>query len=599
MGETEPNAPAAGSDTVRLHITPLTTATAASILPAGTDLSTISFHALPTFPEASYGFVDLPVDAANKLKKKLHGAIFRGVKVRVQEARAEEWKKRTVEEVPEDNGKVGQKKRKRAREEGVLEGFEIGDRSVDGEKKKRKERGECLFKVVIPPNKTDNDVKKEKKKELSKEEKKEEKKAEKREGKDKKKKKVVKEFDHLEKFPQFLKISQLDMTRGKESLAAEFVEDVGWVDAKGEIVELPPKKKEKKQKKEKKEEKKEKKKEEAPEPAVEETATPGIVDFTEDIAVDIESIAEAMDIDDNVSVSSEEVFADVSDNVEESSETAKEDEKEEQDTMAAADADSSSESEDDGQEEDEDMAEDDSKSFVSKTEPESKAEEPAPAKVLSTPAKGKQVMSHTSLPPLAIHPLEALYKPAALDSDADPTEASGANVSAFKFGFGGDAEDSDDDVAPVSTPYRDPGRYRSSAPTPDTAIGTKRFFSPASISDDSGGEFYPTTPHTTSSSNVISDAPLLFLHEESRFLKGLSLWQQLPQPTALKPVEEPAKEEEGEAKLITDPVEIWKKRFYESRGEWNRDWKRRRKEGLKAKRKRERTGPGGSGANRA
>jgi len=606
MGKTasEPDVAA----TVRLHITPLTSATASSILPAGTDLSTVSYHTLATFPEASYGFVDLPADAAAKLKKKLHGATFRGVKVRIEEARAEEWKTRREQDATaEEDGGSKRAKRKRAREQGVLEGFEIGDRSVvrgwtekvdrgrDGEKKKRKkERGECLFKLVIPPNKADNDTKKDKKMEKKGDElSKEERKAERRE---RRKKKVVKEFEHLEKFPQFLKISQLDPTRGKESLAAEFIDGIGWVDAKGQVVEAPPPKKEK-QKKDKKK-KKEKGGKEASEPGGK--ATPGVVG----IADDIEPATDAMDIDDAVSVGSEEVFVDAPDTVGAAPDSI---------AVAANASCSGSESE----EEEEEKAEADSKGSTSIAEPTSEAdsdsgsggsedEESASTKAPSPPApaqaKTKQTMSHTSLPPLAIHPLEALYKPAALDSvDAYSAEAPEANTSAFRFGFGGDADDSDDDddddAVPI-TSYRDPGRYRSAAPTPDTAIGTKRFFSPISIAGESVGENLPTAACATSASNASSDAPLLFPHEESRYLNGLSLWQKLPQPAALKPVEEPAQGEEGEAKLITDPVELWKKRFYESRGEWNRDWKRRRKEGLKAKRKRERTGPGGSRANR-
>lgn len=51
-----------------------------------------------------------------------------------------------------------------------------------------------------------------------------------------------------------------------------------------------------------------------------------------------------------------------------------------------------------------------------------------------------------------------------------------------------------------------------------------------------------------------SYVPLLFMHEDSMFLKGLSLWQQLPTPKTLL-----LKEGEGD----NDLAEVWKKRFYE------------------------------------
>lgn len=41
---------------------------------------------------------------------------------------------------------------------------------------------------------------------------------------------------------------------------------------------------------------------------------------------------------------------------------------------------------------------------------------------------------------------------------------------------------------------------------------------------------------------------------------------------------------------VVGRVEVWKKLFYEKRGEWNREWKRRRSEAVKSKRRRERAG---------
>ena len=45
------------------------------------------------------------------------------------------------------------------------------------------------------------------------------------------------EFENTQKFPSFLKESQLDPARRPADLVGDFVEDVGWVDGKGKLVE--------------------------------------------------------------------------------------------------------------------------------------------------------------------------------------------------------------------------------------------------------------------------------------------------------------------------------------------------------------------------
>ena len=84
----------------RLYISPFTPellpiVLAPSVLPTA---SNISFHSLQTFPERNYGFVDLPAMEATKVKKKLHGSILKGSKVKVEEARAEAKDERNAEE---------------------------------------------------------------------------------------------------------------------------------------------------------------------------------------------------------------------------------------------------------------------------------------------------------------------------------------------------------------------------------------------------------------------------------------------------------------------------------------------------------------------
>ncbi|KAF8250991.1 hypothetical protein K440DRAFT_659206 [Wilcoxina mikolae CBS 423.85] len=572
------------SDTVRLHIAPLTADTASSILPADTDLSTISYHTLPTFPESPFGFVDLPVAAAEKLKKKLRGAIFRGVKVRVEDARAEEWKSRLAAVEEEGPEKKRVKREKRKKEEGLMEAFQLPDErriargwtEKSDKKKKKDKRGECLFKAGIPANKADLIVTKEKTKEekaLEKEEKKRQKKE------DKKKKMVIKEFENTQKFPNFLKESQLDPTIRPADLVGEFVEEVGWVNGKGVVVEQPVKKKSKKDKK---------KKEAVPEPVDEKEDEPDSIETVKKTA----SVVATVDVDilDTASVSSEEAFYDVLEQNEESpvveqnsneklvDEMESEPNPPEDEETAATSSESEAESEESDDDDDDDK--DETKLQSSTKVPETSSE--APTKTAASPAPARE------RPTLTIHPLEAIYKPTAL------TEDSPTNDDGFKFGFGGDFPESDDngsdqDASTITTtPYKDPSRYRSSAPTPDTAIGNKRFFSPDSTSPTKAS-FTPSTPHAPSSHLPGSDVPLMFPHYDSPFLHGLSIWSQIPTPKAFLP-------KEGEENLSV--AEIWKNRFYEQRGEWNREWKRRRKEALKTKRKRERNGPGPSG-NRA
>ena len=168
----------------RLHISPFTPESLPTILrPPLTDQATdISFHNLETFPEKPYGFVTLPSAEADKLKKKLHGATLRGVKMRVEEARPKKSLENVhTEEESENqkpNRKSGRSKKHGAKEENVLPGVELEkDRKVKrgwtqsgSENKKKSEKykdkadkkskpkatsitgqSECLFRTNVPP----------------------------------------------------------------------------------------------------------------------------------------------------------------------------------------------------------------------------------------------------------------------------------------------------------------------------------------------------------------------------------------------------------------------------------------------------------------
>ena len=123
---------------IRLHISPFSQELLPVVLgsPLSASASSISFHQVPTFPERPFGFVELPVMEASKLKKKVNGTILKGKKMKVEEARQDSRKNATYEDdtLNADDGssrKLRKSERKRGREEGILEGYELPtDRKV-------------------------------------------------------------------------------------------------------------------------------------------------------------------------------------------------------------------------------------------------------------------------------------------------------------------------------------------------------------------------------------------------------------------------------------------------------------------------------------
>ena len=238
----------------RLHITPLNPQLLPVVLPPPVlqQSSNISFHTIQTFPDKNYGYVDLPELEAAKLRKKLHGSLLKGFKMRVEEARPKK-------EVGEDDGskepglnklknKDKRSKTAKSREEGVIHGHELHDRKVkrgwtepasseakpskrpkDKSDKKSKPKAssltgnaECLFKTMLPPNKIPSDdarIKKRKRGESSRQV-------------------IVHEFANTTKHANFLR-DDSDITGKKRT--SEYVEGKGWVDEDGNVVEEGPK----------------------------------------------------------------------------------------------------------------------------------------------------------------------------------------------------------------------------------------------------------------------------------------------------------------------------------------------------------------------
>ncbi|RDW66496.1 hypothetical protein BP6252_10131 [Coleophoma cylindrospora] len=240
-----PSPPTEG-EYVRLHITPLTPALLQTIVPVSIlpSARNISYHTLETFPERAYGFVELPTMEAEKIKKRLNGAILKGTKVRIEPARPVKEVRRD-DDKPERVRKVGTKKRKR--EDQTIPGVDIGDRNVkrgwttpaaeikfdkkDKDKMKNINKSkyttgkECLFKTVLPQNiaaKSEPANKENEEKSF------------KRKKSKTKKEIVVHEFAKTTKYATFLRGPA---GKKKTKAVAEYVEGKGWLDEDGNVVE--------------------------------------------------------------------------------------------------------------------------------------------------------------------------------------------------------------------------------------------------------------------------------------------------------------------------------------------------------------------------
>lgn len=269
-----PAAPAGlpGAGYSRLHITPLDPQLLKVVVPSAVlpHAKNVSFHALQTFPDRPYGFVDLPSADAEKIKKRLNGAVLKGSKIRIEPARPinmpepspdalmdtkskksksgkrDKKRKRDAQEVVgvelEEGRKVkrgwtvtpdeaaAKKKKEKDHEKKKAKSKDKQDKKEKDKKKKKKdpeskysEGPECLVKTTLPPNKLDlaDDITGGTKKKS--------KKGEKREV-------VVHEFEKNTKFATFLKTVQPANAESAHA-GAVFVEGKGWVNEDGTVVE--------------------------------------------------------------------------------------------------------------------------------------------------------------------------------------------------------------------------------------------------------------------------------------------------------------------------------------------------------------------------
>ncbi|KAI1155606.1 hypothetical protein F4825DRAFT_447300 [Nemania diffusa] len=533
----------------RLHITPFDLSLESVVIPASVlpRARNISYHTIETFPEKRFGFVDLPTMDADKLKKKLNGAVVKGSKIRIETALPEPVPQPTTDADTDKAKKEKKKSRKRKHEAGVIEGVQLEGRKVkrgwttteqemiekkrkkakkgkkddklsqeersDKKDKKKKKRTtvkskytddpECLFKTKLPDTGPSEEPE-ENGEEGSTHKKKRRRKSD--------REVIVHEFEKTTKYPTFLKPG----STGASAEATTFQDGVGWVDGAGKVVEPV----------------KSRRRPEgipAPGPPKPKKALP---------------IPQEEEDDDETSSSG------------------------------------SSSSDEDGA-----ASSSDSESSVldqpteTVTTPQRlRVEVPAlnspPTTVRPESARPKSSGSATSLsikippttPAKKVHPLEALYK-RPQGGDSTPNSRS-KEEQPFSFFSNDSVEDDGDSMAPASqapmTPFTKQEfefrNVRSAAPTPDTAHPSRSF------------NFW-------ASQSSAEDAEL----DEEDDAQGLEDVEEQEDE------DEDVNMEDGVATGQTSqaPASDFQKQFWESRGDLNRAWRKRRKTASKEKRYRD------------
>ncbi|OJD40577.1 suppressor protein srp40 [Diplodia corticola] len=579
----------AAPERTRLHITPFTPDLLKAFLPPSIlpQASRISYHTVQTFPDKGFGYVELPTMEAQKLKKKFGGSILKGQKVRIEDARPEKRKKiledaQSAAEagLDEEDRKAGKKIKKLKRKDGVLPGYELPDeRHVkrgwtepeskkdykrkdrkDKDKKEKKNKPqpskyttdkELLFKTKLPPNavptaKSDKALEKPKKSKVS--------------SRDV----VVHEFSKTTKHASFLKSSQVSKD-GKT--AAEFVEGTGWVDENGSVVEqeTESQRKRREAKAEAKQKRAEAKAAAAAAAAEEEGKNPkrkSALEIAEALAAKrkaakaakpakaAEPADDSSEIEENVSDDRSSVVStsssDVSSSDEESEESAR----------------SEAESE---------VAQDEAEESSSESEPQIAHTKAAEQGSIPHGNTGGDVEMTDSAEKVGdaekeareVHPLEALFKRPNPPEGGTPTKLAPINTS-FSFFGGGDEEEAEavEEANVPLTPYtrRDLQirGMRSAAPTPDTAAIGKRFWR-----NDMDDEEEEDGDEEVEDSMMQVDA------------NSVPIGSRGPEVTM-------APEQGSEAEQSE-----FAKHFWEHRGDYNRAWKKRRREAMKVQRQRE------------
>lgn len=547
---------------VRLHITPfrpdlLKVYLAPSILPLAEN---ISFHAVQTFPEKGFGYVDLPAAEAQKLKKKLNGTTLRGSKVRIEMAKSEKRKIREeadtlAEKAEADRPSKRAKKEKKRKEQGVLDGVELPsdrkvkrgwtepaakhkkDRKDKKEKDKKKDKKdkesareqkpskytkepELLFKAKLTPVAAT---------EVARQDKKDKKKEKKEKNKAKAREVVVHEFEKNHKQPTFLKEAKVSTVKKP---AIDYVNGLGWVDEDGVVVE----------------------------PETGRARARRALEL-----VDKPTEAAKAWIDGSTK-STTAVHP-----------KAKKERKEKKRAISPPPPGSSSESESDESSVVSSSSEEESSESEDEEEEEADSPASSPSQAQAT-RKTPEVQQPAASNEKEVHPLEALFK------RAKPTEGATTPVkkltpinTSFSF-FDTNEDATEENVEPSDNPPVTPFTQRdlewrglrSAAPTPDTAAINRRFSfdwrkGSQEADDDEDMEDYDADAQEQLSHNTKANAAkakLADLVEEGG----------------------QGEDEDGESATEEKPESEFRKWFWENRGDLNRAWKKRRRDALKSKR---------------
>jgi hypothetical protein len=580
---------AAISGSRRLHISPFTPQLlskylAPSVLPSA---SNISYHDLQAFPEKAYGFVDLPINEAEKLKKKLHGMTFKGAKVSIEDARNEKRK------ASSEDGTVIETKSKKTKlartddgkaSDNVLHGVQLVDRKVkrgwteqsttrekdknwkDKKDKKDKSKSksksvqkseytngpEMLFKTKIPPNVASSASRESSKSKSDK--------------RSKGSERVVHEFAKTTKHASFLRDSGLPKTA---RVATAFVEGKGWVEEDGNVIDdvvTKPKM-----------------------TSILKHHSPKVVEC---------KLNPAVIGNENFRISKLTTKTDSADSLVESNTGSNS-----TSSVSSLSGFSNDDSDDSG------ISDSESASDASDAEGRDMQNEATEAETTANTNKNAVPGSNLTIripgtePSLEseseIHPLEAVFKRRkALFSPGAPAESS-----TFTFFEPDEAEEAEEVEAPSLIPPLTPftardmrqRNMRSPAPTPDTAAPWRKTSFPWSneaheeegkvedIPEAENDRSSPLGKKVTSKADISLQKPSAVKEKVTLHLRHGKTLEVDKEWVLLDPATLNVPEELDPAKQTKTFEEI----FYETRGETNRAWKRRRRDALKERRKRE------------
>lgn len=552
------------SGTTRLHISPFTPALLETVLNPSlrSSAADISFHTLETFPENSYGYVNLPTMEAEKLKKKLNGSILKGKKMKVEEAKPK--KRHRVEEDTNSHSEskfeaaeLKKSSKKRKGDKDALPGHELspdrhvkrgwtepGKRERHTHKSKTKEsksssqrskytdNPECIFLTKPPANQAVVE-KVEKKRSGTK-------------GNEKDSV-VVHEFAKTVKHPTFLRSGE---NVEEATLTDGFVEGKGWVSRGGDVKEAAREEEAKATK-----------------------GAPGRVKGGKD---KIKPIAkrpakEPSPQESSSGNSSSESSSSATSSSEEDTDRTDADDDDSETTSTSSSEDTSSSSDDN-----EESADEETPGKLDKA----KATSTLPILSSGTPIANPPEESTNG--DGSVHPLEKLFKLPAPTTPKSAPRPSLEIQTQFSF-FGGENGDDDDDdsndvegtpvtgLEPPQTPFTRQDLHtrgvRSAAPTPDTAAPQRISFWENNDNnnygyDDEDDEEYYETPNAKKQKQDTNGGDA---------------------------------KSKGKGKITGADGGDFASWFWENRGENNRAWKKRRREAAKEKRQRENRRKGNKG----